>query len=71
MALYLACDLDDYTPATGECAAPYFTEVAPPSGSVLPPLTIEEGTAIAVAILGVWAVAYAFRAVIRALKTID
>lgn len=71
MALYLACDLDDYNPATGECSAAYFTEVQPPSPSVLPPLTIEEGYAIGASILLVWGVAYAFRAVIRALNTIN
>lgn len=69
MALYLACDLDDYNPATGECAAPYFTEIAPPSPSVLPPLTVEEGFLVSGAILLVWAIAWTFKAAKKALDT--
>lgn len=67
MALYLACDLPDYNPATGECSAPYFTEQLP--GSVLPPLTLEEGAAIGAAILLCWAVAFALKAARKALDT--
>lgn len=65
MALYLACDLSDYNPTTGECAAPYFTEQLP--GSVLPPLTLEQGASIATAILLVWGIAWCFKAAKKAL----
>lgn len=71
MALVLACDQVDYNPTTGECAAPYFTDIHLSASSALPPLTVAEGFAIAGAILLVWGVAYAFRAVIRALQTIN
>lgn len=69
MALYLVCDLEDYNSATGECAAPYFTEIAPSSPSVLPPLTVEEGGLVAGAILLVWAIAWTFKAAKKALDS--
>lgn len=69
MALYLACELADYNPTTGECAAPYYTENLP--GSVLPPLSLEEGAAIGAAILFAWAVAFVFKAARKALETIN
>jgi len=71
MALVLACDSADYNPTTGECAAPYFTELHLAASSALPPLTVEEGFAIAGAILLVWGVAFAFRVVIRTLNTLN
>lgn len=71
MALYQACDLDNYNSATGECSAPYFTTVSPSSSSVLPPLTVAEGYAIAGAILLVWGVGFAFKAVKQALNSIN
>lgn len=67
MALYLACDLADYNSATGECSAPYFTEMAPPSPSVLPPLTVAEGSLVAGAILLVLGIAFTFKAARKAL----
>lgn len=66
MALYLVCDLADYNATTGECSAAYFTEQAP--GSVLPPLTVEQGAVIGAAILLVWAVAWCFKQAARTLN---
>lgn len=71
MALYLACDLADYDTATGVCSAPYYTTLHPHSSSVLPPLTIEEGSAIAGAILLLWGFAFAIKAVKQALQSLN
>lgn len=65
MALYLACELADYNPTTGDCSAPYYTEQLP--GTVLPPLSLEQGAAVATAILLVWGVAFCFKAAKKAL----
>lgn len=61
MALYLACDEQDYSPELGECSAPYFA--SPPS--FFPELTAAEGLQIGFAIVGVWTIGLIARVLIR------
>lgn len=60
--LVLTCKVSDYDAASGQCAAPFFSN--PPS--VFPALTLGEGTQVAFAIVGCWLVGLIARLIIRA-----
>ena len=59
--LFIACDAEDYDTATGQCSDPYYTY--PPS--FVPYLSFADGTLIAGAIVGIWALGAVFRVLVR------
>lgn len=61
MALYLACDVEDYSTATGECSAPYYA----PAPQFIPELTAQEGLEIGFAIVAVWTIGLIARVLVR------
>ena len=64
--LYQTCEVENFDEATGTCTASTWQPV--PDSALLPPLTIAEAQSIAQAILLLWAVAYAFRVLIRTIQ---
>lgn len=66
--LTLHCLPDDYDAQLAECAAPFWSF---PNSSGFPPLTIEQGVALAGAVLTLWAVAAAVRWVNRSIRQSD
>lgn len=61
-AYYLACNVQDYDPQTGVCAAPYYG--SPPQ--FVPTMTAQEGLEVAFAIVGTWCIGLVARLLIRA-----
>lgn len=54
---YMVCEEADIDPTTGVCAHPHYVQ-AP---QLIPPLDATAGSALAVAVLGVWAAAAVWR----------
>ena len=58
------CAPPDYDPVSHTCTAPYFAE----SESAFTALTLEQANDLALAIAGLWALAWVFRRLIRFLN---
>ncbi len=61
-AYVLKCREEDFDAQTGTCADPYYG----PMPTVIPELSIEDGTLIAVAIASMWTLGLIARVLIRA-----
>lgn len=57
------CDAADFDAATMTCAAPFY---GPVPGGLLPKLSASEGFALAVVIVGAWAVGFYIKSARRA-----
>lgn len=55
--LVLHCKASDFDASTGQCAYPFYG----PSPMLLPPIDVQEGLLISVAIAGCWGVGYMIR----------
>ena len=60
--LVLACNVADFNATTGECAAPYYTQVP----TFVPSLSAVQGAKIGFAIVLIWTLGLIARLVIRA-----
>lgn len=63
----VACADADFDTATRTCAQ----EIWIPQPSIVPELTVEDAQAIGLAIAGLWALAFAFRLIRKALTQIQ
>ena len=55
--LVLHCKASDFDASTGQCSYPFFG----PAPTLLPPIGVEDGLAISVAIAGMWGIGYMIR----------
>lgn len=68
MSRVLTCPEGSYDEQTATCAAPVWTEQG---GTALPALTVEEGAQLGMAVLGVWAIAWGWKMIARAVAQTD
>lgn len=61
MTIVLQCAPEDYDNVTHTCSDPFYAE----SESVFSGLTLEQANELALAIAGLWAIAWVFRRIFR------
>ena len=64
--MVLTCKASDFDAVTHTCAAPFYSEQV----TSLPTMTVEDAQAIGLAVALLWATAYVFRMLKRALNEI-